>query len=100
MGTALLAGPLLFTVFSMRRWRGSEDGAAGPFDAAPAYPPMASAAPSYTEPVASAAPAYAPSSSLPALKASPAPTYEPPVYTPPSYNPSVNPPITTPSDPA
>lgn len=66
-GTALLAAPLLFTVFSPGRWRGAP---AGPpsFDAAPAYPP----------PPFSAAPAYHPDSTLNA-----APTYEPPVYTPP-----------------
>jgi hypothetical protein len=86
MGTALLAGPLLITVFSPSRWRGSGDSSL-PYDAAPVYPTaVPSAAPTYTETVVSAAPVYnpnSPSSTLP--PASPAAvTYEPPVYTPPS----------------
>jgi hypothetical protein len=68
-GTAFLAAPLLFTVFSPRRWRGSEAPAAPTFDAAPVYPPLP----------ATASPSYHPDSTLSA-----APTYEPPVYTPPS----------------
>jgi hypothetical protein len=86
MGTALLAGPLLLTVFSASRWRGSVDPAAPIFDAAPTYPTtVPSAAPTYPETVASASPSYppspgyAPTSSLPSGT-----TYEPPVYTPPS----------------
>jgi hypothetical protein len=68
-GTALLAAPLLFTVFSPRRWRGTETPGVPTYDAAPVYP----LAP------ATAAPAYHPDTTLTA-----APTYEPPVYTPPS----------------
>ncbi|HEY7225723.1 MAG TPA: hypothetical protein VH561_19270 [Micromonosporaceae bacterium] len=83
MGTALLAGPLLLTVFSARRWRGSDESGIAVFDAAPTYSTsVASAAPSYSESVTSAAPSYSPSSGPPSVSA--APTYEPPVYTPPS----------------
>jgi hypothetical protein len=85
MGTALLAGPLLITVFSPSRWRGAGDSSL-PYDAAPVYPTaVPSAAPSYTDTAVSAAPVYhpdTPSSTLP--PASPAAaTYEPPVYNPP-----------------
>jgi hypothetical protein len=78
MGTALLAAPLLLTVFSPRRWRSTEAPAASSYDAAPVYADVdTSAAPSYSTAVPSAAPTYtAPSYA--------APTYEPPVYTPPS----------------
>jgi hypothetical protein len=85
MGTALLAGPLLLTVFSARRWRGTDEPPTPIYDASPAYPTaVPSAAPTYTDAVTSAAPSYAPTSSLPAALGSAAPTYEPPVYTPPS----------------
>jgi hypothetical protein len=67
-GTALLAAPLLFTVFSPRRWRGSETAGVPTYDAAPDYPP----------PPTTAAPAYHPDTTLSNI-----PTYEPPVYTPP-----------------
>ena len=81
MGTALLAAPLLLTVFSPSRWRGSAQPATGPYDAAPAYPTaVPSAAPSYTDSVGTAAPSYAPAAAVPASAA----TYEPPVYTPPT----------------
>ena len=68
-GTALLAAPLLFTVFSPRRWRGTESTGMPTYDAAPTYPPLPT----------TAAPTYHPDNTLSA-----APTYEPPVYTPPS----------------
>jgi hypothetical protein len=81
MGTALLAAPLILTVFSPRRWRKSAAPTPSAADAAPAYPTTeASAAPTYPDPVVSAAPTYAPSTSPEAA----APSYEPPVYTPPT----------------
>jgi hypothetical protein len=84
MGTALLAAPLILTVFSARRWRGAATPATGPYDAAPSYSSsVPSAAPSYTDTYVSAAPSYAPSTSVDAG----APSYEPPVYTPPTYVP-------------
>jgi len=61
--TAVLAAPLLGTVFSPRRWRRTADDGAMGYNAAPDYPPQPG----------SAAPAYGPP-----------PVYEPPVYTPPS----------------
>lgn len=64
-GTALLAVPLLATVFSPRRWRRSAEPAAASFQAAPTYP---------TSP-GSAAPVYD-------TQPSAAPSYEPSVYTP------------------
>jgi hypothetical protein len=66
-GAALLAVPLLATVFSPRRWRSNPDSALPGYDAAPAYPP----------PPDTAAPAYVP-------LGSDFPSYQPPVYTPPS----------------
>lgn len=81
MGTALLAAPLILTVFSPRRWRKSTTPTPPVYDAAPAYPTtVASAAPSYTDTVVSAAPSYASTTSVDAA----APSYEPPVYTPPT----------------
>jgi hypothetical protein len=81
MGTALLAAPLILTVFSPRRWRKSATAAPQTFDAAPAYPTaVASAAPTYSDTVVSAAPSYATTTSADAA----APSYEPPVYTPPA----------------
>jgi hypothetical protein len=83
MGTALLAAPLILTVFSPGRWRGVKSPAIGTYDAAPIYPAaVPSAAPSYAEAYTSAAPTYAPSTS-----AETATSYEPPVYTPPTYVP-------------
>jgi hypothetical protein len=83
MGTALLAAPLLLTVFSSRRWRSSAERAAPSYDAAPVYADVdATAAPSYATTIPSAAPTYS-SPSFPAPSYA-APTYEPPVYTPPS----------------
>ena len=89
MGTALLAAPLLLTVFSARRWRSTEAPPAVSYDAAPVYAEVdTSAAPSYPTTVPSAAPTYA----APGYAA---PTYEPPVYTPPSsastYTPTTQP---------
>ena len=83
MGTALLAAPLLLTVFSPRRWRSSAELPAPSYEAAPSYADgTTSAAPSYATTVTSAAPTYdAPSFPAPSYAA---PTYEPPVYTPPS----------------
>jgi len=87
-GTALLAAPLILTVFSGRRWRGSDRPATAAYDAAPIYPAApASAAPTYSDTVPSAAPSYAPSAAISST------TYEPPVYTPPSspYSPPTYP---------
>ena len=84
MGTALLAAPLILTVFSSDRWRGGPKRAPDTYDAAPTYPAsVPSAAPSYTDTFVSAAPTYAPSTSADAAT----PSYEPPVYTPPTYSP-------------
>lgn len=83
-GTLLLAVPLLFTIFSPRRWRRKPT----PDSAAPLYPGApASAAPAYTE---TAATTY------------PSPTYDPPVYTPagsaaPTYVPGEPEPPTVPA---
>jgi hypothetical protein len=79
MGTALLAAPLLLTVFSSRRWRGAQQPAPVSHDAAPVvYPEVdASAVPTNAPTPVSAAPSYTTPSSV-------APTYEPPVYTPPN----------------
>jgi hypothetical protein len=65
--TALLAVPLLATVFSLRRWRRRADGAQKGYNAAPEYPPAPD----------SATPAYEPS--VPSLS-----DYRPSYYTPPS----------------
>jgi hypothetical protein len=94
-GTALLAAPLLITVFSPRRWRSSAEPAAATFDAAPTYSTTAptSAAPSYADVDTStaAAPTYTPPTVT---------TYEPPVYTPPSsYTPSTTLPAAPPPEP-
>ena len=79
-GTALLAAPLILTVFSSRRWRGNAQPTTNAYDAAPVYPTtVPSAAPSYPDTVPSAAPSYSPGSGLSAS------TYEPPVYVPPTY---------------
>jgi hypothetical protein len=80
-GTALLAVPLLSTVFSPRRWRRT----AGP--GAPAY----DAAPSYSATTPSAAPFYEP----PVYETS---SFSPPVYTPSTYQPATGDPAT--SEPA
>jgi len=81
MGTALLAAPLILTVFSPRRWRKSATPTPPGYDAAPTYPTTeVSAAPTYSDTVVSAAPSYAPTTSVEAA----APSYEPPVYTPPT----------------
>lgn len=83
MGTALLAAPLLITVFSPRRWRRNANPAAPAFDAAPAYPAtVPSAAPAYDESTMTAAPNYTPTTTFDDSY-QPA-SYEPPVYTPPS----------------
>jgi hypothetical protein len=85
MGTALLAGPLLLTVFSSRRWRGNEEPAAPAPEAEPVYPrAVGSATPVYPEAVAPTVLTYAPTTTLPVAGSQPAPTYEPPVYTPPT----------------
>jgi hypothetical protein len=82
-GTTLLAAPLLFTVFSPRRWRSSAEPAPATYNAAPTYSTSlpGSAAPTYSDAdTSTAVPTYTPSS--------PVTTYEPPVYTPPSpYSP-------------
>jgi hypothetical protein len=78
-GTALLAAPLILTVFSSRRWRGQAQPATSGYDAAPAYPTtVPSAAPTYPDTVPTAAPSYSPGTGLSTS------TFEPPVYTPPS----------------
>jgi hypothetical protein len=96
-GTALLAFPLLFTVFSPRRWRSSAQPGAATFDAAPTYPGAPPpAAPTYTDTdtAQTAAPSYvAPAYTPPSY---PSTTYEPPVYTPPS---SYTPPSQSPPEP-
>ena len=85
MGTALLAAPLLLTVFSPRRWRSSAQPAAPSYDAAPVYSDVdTSAAPTYTTAAPSAAPTYASPTYSATTSSFAAPTYEPPVYTPPS----------------
>jgi hypothetical protein len=102
MGTALLAAPLLLTVFSPRRWRSSAQPAAPSYDAAPVYPDVdTSAAPTYATSVPSAAPTYA-SPSFPATSPPSyvAPTYEPPVYTPPSSASTLTPTTYPAPDPA
>jgi hypothetical protein len=94
MGTALLAAPLILTVFSSRRWRGTAEATAGGYQPAPVY-----ADPNPERPTAPPAPTYqAPDYEAPAYQAptySP-PTYEPPVYTPPgsasTYPPPTYPP--------
>jgi hypothetical protein len=86
MGTALLAAPLIITVFSAGRWRGTKAPAIGTYDAAPVYPAPPTAAPSYADAYVSAAPSYTPSTS-----AEGATSYEPPVYTPPTYTPGGEP---------
>ncbi|HEX5993552.1 MAG TPA: hypothetical protein VFY84_00280 [Jiangellales bacterium] len=84
MGTALLAAPLILTVFSSRRWRGETAHPPALYDAAPAYPTVVpTAAPSYADTYVSAAPTYAASTSVDIGS----PSYEPPVYTPPPYSP-------------
>jgi hypothetical protein len=89
MGTALLAAPLILTVFSPRRWRRSAAPAAPVYDAAPVYPSTeVSAAPSYADTAVSAAPSYTPSYASSSSLDSAAPSYEPPVYTPPTSSPS------------
>lgn len=83
MGTALLAAPLILTVFSPHRWRGGPKPTPTSYDAAPTYPDSVStAAPSYTDTMVSAAPTYAPTTTAEAAT----PSYEPPVYTPPTYS--------------
>ncbi len=106
MGTALLAAPLLLTVFSPGRWRGSATPATPSYDAAPVYADVASsAAPTYAASVPSAAPTYvAPGASVSSAPTYAAPsyaatTYEPPVYTPPGSA-STFPAPTYPPDPA
>ena len=94
MGTALLAAPLLLTVFSARRWRSTEAPPAFSYDAAPVYAEVdTSAAPSYPNTVPSAAPTYA----APSYAAA---TYEPPVYTPPSSASTYTPPTQPAPSPA
>ncbi|HEX6870175.1 MAG TPA: hypothetical protein VF163_03670 [Micromonosporaceae bacterium] len=64
-GTALLAVPLLLTIFSPRRWRRSAQPAPVAYQAAPEYPTtVSSAAPTYGD-----SPVYTP------------PTYQPPAAT-------------------
>jgi hypothetical protein len=75
--TALLAVPLLATVFSLRRWRRRADGGPKGYNAAPDYPP----------PPDTAAPAYQPT--VPSLS-----DYRPSYYTPPS-SPTSSPTSTT-----
>ncbi len=83
-GTTLLAVPLLFTVFSPRRWRRSAQPAGMSYQAAPNYPPSPG----------SAAPAYAP----PTYDAPAAPAYDPPVYTPPAPATPLTPSFSAPAD--
>ncbi len=64
-GTLLLAVPLLFTIFSPRRWRRSAEPGPTAYQAAPAYPTT----------VPSAAPAYEDTTLTPT-------PYQPPVYHP------------------
>jgi hypothetical protein len=95
MGTALLAAPLLLTVFSPRRWRRLAQPEAPTYDAAPSYPTVyPSAAPSYDDTLVTAAPSYTPTVSTPAADYDPPSmaTYEPPVYTPPSSAATFSPP--------
>jgi hypothetical protein len=73
-GVILLAVPLLFTIFSPRRWRRFAQPAPIGFQAAPAYS---------TSPGDSAAPAYAPSTFT-------GQTYEPTGYLPPVYTPATS----------
>jgi len=86
-GTALLAVPLLLTVFSPRRWRRNAQPDSVAYQAAPAYPPAPdSAAPSYDT-----LPTYGGPDTA-------APTYEPPVYTPASSAAPTSPSVTEPAD--
>jgi hypothetical protein len=94
MGTALLAAPLILTVFSSRRWRGPAEATAGGYQPAPLY-----ADPNPERPTAPPAPTYqAPDYEAPAYQAPnyPPPTYEPPVYTPPGSASTYPPPTYTP----
>ena len=75
--TALLALPLLATVFSLRRWRRRADGGSSGYNAAPDYPP----------PPDTAAPSYQPT--VPSLT-----DYRPSYYTPPN-SPTSSPTSTT-----
>ncbi len=72
MGTALLAAPLILTVFSSRRWRSTEQPATAGYEPAAVY--------SHPTPEPPAAPSATPVYQAPTY---PATTYEPPVYTPP-----------------
>jgi hypothetical protein len=99
-GTAVLAVPLLLTIFSPRRWRRSAQPALVGYQAAPIYSPTTTASP-YESPVytpSSAAPAYSPLPAQATTYASPA---GPPPYTPGTYEtPTLtNPTVTTPTDP-
>jgi hypothetical protein len=69
--TAVLAVPLIATVFSPRRWRRTAEPGPFSYDAAPVYPTT----------MDSAAPTYDPSSYEPT-------SYTPPVYTPSGYTPA------------
>jgi hypothetical protein len=71
-GSALLAVPLLFTVFSPRRWRRSAQPAVVGYQAAPAYP-TTPGSPAYGTGTDTTMPGYAPPTS-------PASTYEAPSY--------------------
>jgi hypothetical protein len=98
-GTTLLAAPLLFTIFSPRRWRSGAQPAPATFDAAPTYAGTpTTASPSYadTDTTETAAPSYAaPAYTPPSYGAT---TYEPPVYTPPtSYSPPAQSPAPEPT---
>ena len=91
-GTALLAVPLLVTVFSPRRWRGSAQPAPVTYEAAPAYTTQpGSTAPAYQTPGYQTPGYQTPEYQGPGYQAQPA--YQPPVYTPPppgttSYQPA------------
>jgi hypothetical protein len=100
-GSALLAVPLLATIFSPRRWRRKAD---GPSAQTAAYPSPASAAPTYAPLGGSdayAAPSYAPTTFEQPQPTLTTPTYEAPKFETPSYGapppaPSFQPPMYTP----
>jgi len=95
-GTALLSVPLLLTILSPRRWRRTDGPrAAGPYDAAPAYPEQPTwVLPTHSETVGTTSRGYGSSGYEPPSyglstwpQASTAPTYEPSPYEPSTYQP-------------
>jgi hypothetical protein len=100
-GSALLAVPLLATIFSPRRWRRKATGMSAQ---TAAYPSPSSAAPTYAPPGsgdAYAAPTYAPTTFEQPTHTLTTPTYEAPTFETPSYGapppaPSFQPPMYTP----